>query len=165
MNKIQIELTDGRVMNANLYEDIAPITVKNFMNLVEKDFFAGLVFHRVIPKFMIQGGGMDQAFNPQNTPSIKGEFASNGVKNELRHKKGTLSMARTNMPNSASSQFFICVEDTPFLDGEYAAFGELSDQESMQVALDISNVHTISVGYYDDVPYEPIIIKTIRKID
>ncbi len=165
MNKIQIELTDGRVMNANLYEDIAPITVKNFMELVAKDFFAGLVFHRVIPKFMIQGGGMDQAFNPKATPSIKGEFRANGVQNDLKHTKGTLSMARTNMPNSASSQFFICVDDTPFLDGQYAAFGELSDEESMQVAVDISNVHTISVGYYDDVPYEPIIIKTIHKVD
>lgn len=117
MQKIQIVLSDGRVMNAELYEDVAPVTVENFLKLIDEDFFAGLIFHRVIPKFMIQGGGMDVAFNPKNASAIKGEFKSNGYDNPLKHTKGVLSMARTNMPNSASSQFFICVEDTPFLDG------------------------------------------------
>lgn len=163
MQKIQIVLSDGRVMNAELYEDVAPVTVENFLKLIDEDFFAGLIFHRVIPKFMIQGGGMDVAFNPKNASAIKGEFKSNGYDNPLKHTKGVLSMARTNMPNSASSQFFICVEDTPFLDGEYATFGRLSDQESVDIAVDISKVYTISVGYYDDVPYEPIVIKTIKR--
>ena len=164
MVKIQIELIDGRVMNAELYEDIAPITVANFVKLIEKDFFAGLVFHRVIPGFMIQGGGMDQAFNPKETAPIKGEFRSNGVKNDLKHELGTLSMARTQVRNSATSQFFICVADTPFLDGEYAGFGKLSDEASKQVAIDISKVKTVSFGYYDDVPADPITIKTIRLV-
>ncbi|MGN0789017.1 MAG: peptidylprolyl isomerase [Christensenellales bacterium] len=163
MQKIQIVLSDGRVMNAELYEDVAPITVNNFLRLIDEDFFAGLIFHRVIPRFMIQGGGMDIAFNPKNASSIKGEFKSNGYDNPLKHTKGVLSMARTNMPNSASSQFFICVADTPFLDGEYATFGRLSDQESVDIAVDISNVKTVSVGYYDDVPFEPIVIKTIKR--
>ena len=106
---------------------------------------------------------MDVAFNPKNASAIKGEFKSNGYDNPLKHTKGVLSMARTNMPNSASSQFFICVEDTPFLDGEYATFGRLSDEESVDIAVDISKVYTVSVGYYDDVPYEPIVIKTIKR--
>ncbi|MGN0796651.1 MAG: peptidylprolyl isomerase [Christensenellales bacterium] len=163
MQKIQIVLSDGRVMNAELYEDVAPVTVENFLKLIDKDFFAGLIFHRVIEDFMIQGGGMDVAFNPKSASAIKGEFKSNGFDNPLKHTKGVLSMARTNMPNSASSQFFICVADTPFLDGEYAAFGRLSDEDSINVAVEISQVHTVSVGYYDDVPYEPIVIKTIKR--
>lgn len=162
--KIRIILNDGRVMNAELDAQAAPITVANFAALIEKDFFAGLIFHRVIPGFMIQGGGMDQGLNPKNAKTIKGEFASNGVQNPLKHTLGTLSMARTNVPDSASSQFFICVADTPFLDGQYAAFGKLSDEESIAVAKDISEVKTVSMGWYDDVPYEPIVIKTIVKV-
>lgn len=162
--KIQIQLQDGRVMNAQLDESAAPLTVKNFESLIDANFFTDLIFHRVIPKFMIQGGGMDRGLNPKNAKTVKGEFRANGVANPLLHKAGTLSMARTNVPDSGSSQFFICVEDTPFLDGQYAAFGQLSDAESLQVARDISNVKTVSMGWYDDVPYEPIVIKAIVKI-
>lgn len=162
--KIQIKLNDGRVMNATLDEKNAPITVANFANLIEKNFFAGLIFHRVIPNFMIQGGGMDVSLNPKDAKSIKGEFRSNGVANPIEHKKGTLSMARTQVKDSASSQFFICVADTKFLDGEYAAFGQLSDEESLKVADDISKVKTVSVSYFDDVPYTPIVIETITKL-
>lgn len=164
MTKIQIQLIDGRVMNAELDENSAPITVQNFLKLIDKSFFNGLIFHRVIPGFMIQGGGMDASLCPKETKSIKGEFKANGVNNPIKHKTGTLSMARTNVPDSASSQFFICVDDCDFLDGQYAAFGELTDEESKKVAEDISKVKTVSVGYYDDVPYDPIVIKQIIRL-
>lgn len=164
MTKVQIQLSDGRVMNAQLDEASAPITVKNFLKLVDSNFYNGLIFHRVIPNFMIQGGGMDASLCPKDTKAIKGEFRANGVNNPIKHKVGTLSMARTNVPDSASSQFFICVEDCDFLDGQYAAFGELIDDESRKVAEDISKVKTVSVGYYDDVPYEAIVIKQIIRI-
>lgn len=164
MVKVQIQLNDGRVMNAQLDENTAPITVENFLSLVDKGFYNGLIFHRVIPQFMIQGGGMDASLCPKNTKSIKGEFQANGVANPIKHKVGTLSMARTNVPDSASSQFFICVDDCSFLDGQYAGFGELIDEESIKVAQDISKVKTVSIGYYDDVPYEPVIIKTIVRL-
>ncbi len=164
MNKIQIKLIDGRVMNAVLDEESAPITVANFLKLIDGGFFNGLIFHRVIPKFMIQGGGMDASLSPKDAKSIKGEFRANGVNNPIKHKVGTLSMARTNVPDSASSQFFICVEDCSFLDGQYAAFGELCDEESVKVAVDISNVKTVRVGYYDDVPYDPVVIQSIQRI-
>lgn len=164
MVKIQIQLIDGRVMNAGLDEESAPITVQNFLKLVDNSFYNGLIFHRVIPGFMIQGGGMDASLCPKETKAIKGEFKANGVNNPIRHKIGTLSMARTNVPDSASSQFFICVEDCDFLDGQYAGFGELLDEESKKVAEDISKVKTVRVGYYDDVPYDPIIIKQIVRL-
>ena len=164
MVKIQIQLIDGRVMNAGLDEESAPITVQNFLKLVDNSFYNGLIFHRVIPGFMIQGGGMDASLCPKETKAIKGEFKANGVNNPIRHKIGKLSMARTNVPDSASSQFFICVEDCDFLDGQYAGFGELLDKERKKVAEDISKVKTVRVGYYDDVPYDPIIIKQIVRL-
>lgn len=164
MTNIQIQLQDGRVMNAELDEVSAPITVKNFLDLIDKKFFNGLIFHRVIKGFMIQGGGMNQALEQKQTASIKGEFASNGVKNPIKHVPGVLSMARTTVPDSASSQFFICTGETSFLDGQYAAFGRLTDEESLKVAEDISSVQTCSVGYYQDVPFTPIVIKTIVRL-
>ena len=164
MTNIQIKLIDGRVMNAALDEDNAPITVANFLKLIDNGFYNGLIFHRVIPNFMIQGGGMDPSLCPKDAKSIKGEFRANGVNNPIEHKVGTLSMARTNVMDSASSQFFICVEDCSFLDGQYAAFGELTDEESIKVAIDISKVKTVRVGYYDDVPYESIVIQSIVRI-
>ena len=125
---VKIEMENGGVITAELYPEIAPNTVANFVNLVEKGFYDGLIFHRVIPGFMIQGG------DPQGTGmggpgySIKGEFARNGFKqNNLRHKRGVLSMARSMMPNSAGSQFFIMHADAPHLDGDYAAFGMVTD--------------------------------------
>ena len=123
---VKIEMEDGGVITAELYPDKAPNTVANFVNLVEDGFYDGLIFHRVIPGFMIQGG------DPQGTGmggpgySIKGEFARNGYReNNLRHTRGVLSMARSMMPNSAGSQFFIMHEDAPHLDGQYAAFGKV----------------------------------------
>ena len=168
MSKICIELTDGRKMNLELYKQHAPKTVENFLSLVENKFFDGLCFHRVIEGFMIQGGGFtfDGKLIPKNgAESIKGEFDANGFPNKLKHTPGVISMARTMFPNSASSQFFICVENTPHLDGQYAAFGKTIDEESLQVAIDISKVATTYVGGYDDVPVEPIVIKTISVIE
>ena len=168
MCKIRIELTDGRKMDLELYKDIAPKTVDNFLKLIDEKFFDGLCFHRVIEDFMIQGGGFtfDGKLIPKNAKeTIKGEFHANGFPNDLKHTAGVISMARTMFPNSASSQFFICVTDTPHLDGQYAGFGKTIDEESTQVAIDISKVPTTFVGGYDDVPVTPIVIKTISRIE
>ena len=136
-----IEMEDGKVMTGELYPEKAPNTVKNFIALANDGFYDGLIFHRVIPGFMIQGGC------PQGTGmggpgySIKGEFARNGFReNTLRHKRGVLSMARSMMPNSAGSQFFIMHADAPHLDGDYAAFGKVTD--GMDVVDRIASVRT-----------------------
>lgn len=174
--KIQITLQNGEIMKGELYPDIAPISVENFVNLIEDDFFDGLIFHRVIPGFMIQGGGYDESFydgnfNPKEADTIKGEFSSNGVTNDLKHERGVISMARATSPNSASSQFFIMHEDSEYLDGQYAAFGKIT--EGLEVVDEIANVETIDVdGTVDvdgesyentmnDVPEEPIVIESI----
>ena len=122
---VTFEMENGKTMKAELYPDIAPVTVKNFIELVQKGFYDGLIFHRVIPGFMIQGG--DPNGNGMGGPgySIKGEFAANGIPNPLKHERGVLSMARAMDPNSAGSQFFIMVADAPHLDGQYAAFGKV----------------------------------------
>ena len=164
MTKIKINLADGRSMTAQLDESAAPITCANFLKLVDSNFYNGLIFHRVIPNFMIQGGGMDASLSPKEAKPIKGAFKQNGVYNPITHKLGVLSMARTNDPNSASSQFFICVDDCSFLDGQYAAFGSLVDKESEKVAVDISKVKTTSISWYQDVPYESIVIKSIERV-
>ncbi len=125
MKYVVIEMENGDVMKGELYPEIAPKTVDNFVKLVEEGFYDGLIFHRVIPGFMIQGGC------PQGTGmggpgySIEGEFTANGFQNDLRHERGVLSMARAMDPNSAGSQFFIMVADSPHLDGQYAAFGKI----------------------------------------
>ena len=137
---VTFEMENGKTIVAELYPEIAPNTVANFVNLVEKGFYDGLIFHRVISGFMIQGG------DPQGTGMggpgycIKGEFAQNGVKNDLSHKRGVLSMARTMVPNSAGSQFFIMHADGDFLDGQYAAFGAVT--EGMDVVDAIAAVKT-----------------------
>ena len=125
---VKVEMENGKTITAELYPEIAPNTVANFVTLVQSGFYDGVIFHRVIPGFMIQGG------DPQGTGmggpgyTIKGEFARNGFKqNNLRHTRGVLSMARTMMPNSAGSQFFIMHADAPHLDGEYAAFGKVTE--------------------------------------
>ena len=162
MKKVCIEFTDGKKINLELYPEHAPITVDNFIDLVKSGFYDGLCFHRVIAGFMIQGGGFtyNNGLVEKKAPrTIKGEFAMNGVKNDLHHGIGVISMARTMMPNSASSQFFICVDDVPHLDAQYAAFGKVCDEESLKVAVDISTVKTTSWAYYDDVPVEPVVIK------
>ena len=122
---VTIEMENGDVIKAELYPEVAPNTVNNFISLINKGFYDGVIFHRVIPGFMIQGG------DPQGTGtggpgySIRGEFTSNRFLNELKHTRGVLSMARTMDPNSAGSQFFIMHEDAPHLDGQYAAFGKV----------------------------------------
>ncbi len=129
---VTIEMENGGVMKAELYPEIAPNTVNNFISLVKKGFYDGVIFHRVIPGFMIQGG------DPQGTGmggpgyEIKGEFSGNGFANDLKHSRGVLSMARTMAPDSAGSQFFVMVADAPHLDGQYAAFGKVI--EGMEVA-------------------------------
>lgn len=169
MKKISIVLKDGRVMNAELYEDKAPITVENFVRLIEEKFFDGLCFHRVIPSFMIQGGGFEAEDgglkHKEAEKQIKGEFASNGwAKNDISHTPGVLSMARTMIKNSATSQFFICVSNCAYLDGEYAAFGKLTDEESLKTAVDISVTPTGSWMQFDDVPLSPVVIDTIKML-
>ncbi|MHB8063280.1 MAG: peptidylprolyl isomerase [Ruminiclostridium sp.] len=122
---VSIEMENGNVMKAELYPEIAPNTVNNFIALINKGFYDGVIFHRVIPGFMIQGGDPDGSGMGGPDYSIKGEFSSNGFKNDLKHDKGVLSMARTMAPNSAGSQFFLMVAKSPHLDGEYAAFGKV----------------------------------------
>lgn len=127
MKKFVIEMENGNKMIGELYEDIAPITVTNFEKLANEGFYDGLIFHRVIPGFMIQGG--DPLGNGTGGPGyeIKGEFKSNGFDNDLKHERGVLSMARSMKPDSAGSQFFIMTEDAPHLDGMYAAFWRVTD--------------------------------------
>ncbi len=132
MKYVKIEMEDGGIMRGELYPEVAPKTVENFIKLVEDGFYDGLIFHRVIPGFMIQGGCPkgDGTGGPGWT--IEGEFTLNGFKNGLKHERGVLSMARTMIPNSAGSQFFIMVRDASHLDGQYAAFGKIT--EGMDVA-------------------------------
>ena len=141
---VTIEMEDGGVIRLELYPDIAPITVDNFVSLVKKGFYDGLIFHRVISGFMIQGG--DPKGTGMGGPgyTIKGEFLFNGVKNDLKHKRGVLSMARSSSPNSAGSQFFIMHADAPSLDGQYAAFGRVTDEESLAVVDAIATTLTDS---------------------
>ena len=152
---VKIEMENGEVIRAELYPEIAPITVKNFTDLVDKGFYDGLIFHRVIEGFMIQGG--DPLGNGTGGPGyqIKGEFESNGVKNDLKHDPGVLSMARANDPDSAGSQFFIVHKESHFLDGQYAAFGKVI--EGMDTVEKIASVATD----YTDRPYEN---QTMKKV-
>jgi len=120
-------MQNGKTMTLELYPGTAPITVENFVKLAKEGFYDGLIFHRVIEGFMIQGGDPDGTGCGGPGYSIKGEFAANGVKNDLKHTRGVISMARAMDPNSAGSQFFIMHEDAPHLDGQYAAFGKMTD--------------------------------------
>ncbi|NLT40622.1 MAG: peptidylprolyl isomerase, partial [Clostridiales bacterium] len=139
MNPIAtIEMENGDLIKAELYPEIAPNTVNNFLSLINKGFYDGLIFHRVIPGFMIQGGCPSGTGMGGPGYSIAGEFSSNGVTNNLKHSRGVLSMARAMNPNSAGSQFFIMVDDAPHLDGDYAAFGKVT--EGMESVDKIVNV-------------------------
>lgn len=166
----QIELTDGRLINLELYPDIAPITVNRFVTLANENFYDNLIFHRVIKNFMIQTGGFyidGKTIYPKDTDyqPIKGEFSTNGWdKNDLKHTAGVISMARATDNDTATAQFFICSTTYPSLDGMYAAFGKVTDEESLQVVLDISFVNTCQIpgSYLTDFPVEPITIKTVR---
>ena len=129
---VTIEMEDGGVMKAELYPDVAPNTVNNFVTLVQSGFYDGVIFHRVIPGFMIQGGDPEGMGSGGPGYCIKGEFSQNGFQNDLLHQRGVLSMARTMEPDSAGSQFFVMVADAPHLDGGYAAFGKVI--EGMETA-------------------------------
>ena len=146
---VTIQMKDGGVMKAELYPEIAPITVQNFIDLASKGFYNGLIFHRVIPGFMIQGGDPDGIGTGGPGYCIKGEFRANGFRNDLKHTRGVLSMARAMDPDSAGSQFFIMHEDYPSLDGQYATFGKLI--EGIEVVDKIASVRTD----YMDKPLEP----------
>ena len=153
-----ITMADGRVMTAELYHEKAPNTVNNFISLANKGFYDGKIFHRVIPGFMIQGGCPNG--NGMGGPGyqINGEFAANGFKqNDIVHTTGVLSMARTMAPNSAGSQFFIMVAPAPHLDGQYAAFGKVIENE--QAAIDISRVQR---NMMNDKPKKDVVIESIR---
>ena len=154
---VTIIMENGDVIKAELYPEIAPNTVNNFVSLVNKGFYDGLIFHRVISGFMIQGGGYDTDMKEHPAASIKGEFASNGVTNNLKHTRGVLSMARTMVKDSASSQFFIMHADAPHLDGDYAAFGLIT--EGLEEVDKIANVKR---SPWNDMPNEPQVIKTMK---
>lgn len=152
---VKIEMEDGGIITLRLYPQYAPITVKNFEKLVSEGFYDGLIFHRVIKGFMIQGGdplGMGYGGSDEK---IKGEFEQNGVENPISHRRGVISMARSQDPNSASSQFFIVHLDSPFLDGGYAAFGEVIS--GMDVVDKIASCETD----YRDKPVKPQVMKKV----
>ncbi|MGN0346281.1 MAG: peptidylprolyl isomerase [Lachnospiraceae bacterium] len=152
---VTITMENGDVIKAELYPDIAPNTVNNFISLINKNFYDGVIFHRVIKGFMLQGGDPDGVGTGGPGYGIKGEFASNGFKNDLKHTPGVLSMARSMFPDSAGSQFFIMHKTSPHLDGEYAAFGKVI--EGMDVVNKIAEVETD----YRDKPIQEQKMKTV----
>ena len=154
--KFKITMQNGKEMLGELYPDVAPITVKNFVYLAKGNFYSGLIFHRVIPNFMIQGGDPLGSGMGGSDSTIPGEFASNGFENNLKHTRGVISMARSMNPNSASSQFFIMQKDAPHLDGEYAAFGKVT--EGLEVIDEIVNGER---DYRD----KPLVDQRIKKIE
>ena len=152
---VSIEMENGNIIKAELYPEVAPNTVNNFISLINKGFYDGVIFHRVIPGFMIQGGDPKGVGTGGPGYCIKGEFSSNGFLNNLKHDRGVLSMARTMMPNSAGSQFFIMHEDAPHLDGQYAAFGKVI--EGIEFVDEIASVRTD----YNDKPRTPQVMKKV----
>jgi peptidyl-prolyl cis-trans isomerase B (cyclophilin B) len=150
-----IEMEDGGIIKIELDEKAAPLTAANFTKLVSEGFYDGLTFHRIIPGFMIQGGDPEGTGCGGSKDTIKGEFASNGVDNPLKHSRGVISMARATDPNSASSQFFIMHADAPYLDGNYAAFGKVT--EGMDVVDRIASVKTDRT----DRPHTPVVMKKV----
>ena len=152
---VTFEMETGDVIKAELYPEIAPNTVNNFISLVKKGFYDGLIFHRVIPGFMIQGGDPEGTGMGGPGYHIYGEFRQNGFDNRLKHTRGVLSMARAMAPNSAGSQFFLMHEDAPHLDGDYAAFGKVI--EGLEVIDRIASVKTD----YNDRPLEPQVMKKV----
>lgn len=152
---VTITMENGDVMKAELYPEIAPNTVNNFISLIQKGFYDGVIFHRIIAGFMIQGGDPEGTGMGGPGYCIKGEFSHNGFKNDLKHTKGVLSMARTSFPDSAGSQFFIMHDTAPHLDGEYAAFGKLI--EGVAVLDAIASVDTD----WNDHPRKPQVMKTV----
>ena len=152
---ITIEMENGKKIKLELYPDVAPITAANFEKLVREGFYDGLIFHRVIEGFMIQGGDPEGTGMGGAKERIKGEFAANGVKNDLKHSRGVISMARSQNPDSASSQFFIMHKDAPHLDGQYAAFGRVV--EGMEVVDEIACCET-------DFRDRPVKVQRMKKV-
>jgi peptidyl-prolyl cis-trans isomerase B (cyclophilin B) len=152
---VTLTMENGDVMKAELYPDVAPNTVNNFISLVKKGFYDGLIFHRVIAGFMIQGGDPEGSGMGGPGYSIKGEFNYNGVENNLKHSRGVLSMARAQHPDSAGSQFFIMHADAPHLDGQYAAFGKLVEGEDV-----LDSIASIDTDWSDR-PRTPQVMKTV----
>ncbi len=152
---VTIELENGKVIKAELYPDVAPNTVRNFISLIKKGFYDGLIFHRVIRNFMIQGGCPEGTGTGGPGYSIKGEFSTNGFVNELKHEPGVLSMARAMHPDSAGSQFFIMHKTSPHLDGQYAAFGKVT--EGLENVDEIANQPTD----YMDRPFDEVVMKKV----
>lgn len=156
---VQIEMDNGGIIKLELYPEVAPITVENFVSLVKDGFYDGLTFHRIIKNFMIQGGDPTGTGMGGSDKTIKGEFSSNGVENTLSHTRGTISMARSQKKDSASSQFFICHADATYLDGDYAAFGRVV--EGMDVVDEIADVKT----GYNDKPVTKVVMKSVTLIE
>ena len=156
---VQIEMENGGIIKLELYPDKAPITCENFVKLAKEGFYDGLIFHRVIKDFMIQGGDPTGTGMGGADKNIKGEFAVNGVQNDISHLRGVISMARSQKYDSASSQFFICHADSTFLDGQYAAFGKVI--EGIEVVDEIASVPTGK----NDRPKEDVVIKSITLIE
>ncbi|SHO47059.1 peptidylprolyl isomerase [Anaerocolumna xylanovorans] len=152
---VTIEMENGSLIKLELYPDIAPNTVKNFISLVQKNFYDGLIFHRVIRGFMIQGGDPEGTGMGGPGYSIKGEFSYNHFENNLKHNAGVISMARSQMPDSAGSQFFIMHKDSPHLDGSYAAFGKVIE------GMDIINAIADEKTDYSDRPLTPQVMKKV----
>lgn len=152
---VTFEMENGDIMKAELYPEVAPNTVNNFISLISKGYYDGLIFHRVIRGFMIQGGCPDGTGMGGPGYSIKGEFSSNGFANDLKHTPGVLSMARTMAPNSAGSQFFIMHQNSPHLDGDYAAFGQIVE------GMDVVNKIAETATDYSDRPIEPQVMKKV----
>lgn len=152
---VTFTMENGDTIKAELYPDIAPISVNNFISLIQKNFYDGLIFHRVIKGFMIQGGDPEGTGCGGPGYSIKGEFSQNGVENDLKHTKGVLSMARSMSPNSAGSQFFIMHKDSPHLDGSYAAFGKVTE------GIDAVNKIAETATDYNDRPLKDQRIKNV----
>jgi len=152
---VTIEMENGSLIKLELYPDIAPNTVKNFVSLVQKNFYDGLIFHRVIRGFMLQGGDPEGTGMGGPGYSIKGEFSYNHFENNLKHTAGVISMARSQMPNSAGSQFFIMHKDSPHLDGSYAAFGKVIE------GMDVVNAIAEEKTDYSDKPLTPQVMKKV----
>ena len=152
---VTIKMADGGVMKLELYPDIAPKTVENFVSLVEKKFYDGLIFHRVIKGFMIQGGDPEGTGMGGPGYSIPGEFSANGFENNLKHTEGVISMARSMDPDSAGSQFFIMHKNSPHLDGSYAAFGKIIE------GMDVVNKIATTKTDWDDRPMEDQVMKSV----
>lgn len=158
---VVLEMEDGQKITVELYPDKAPNTVKNFLSLAQKGFYDGLIFHRIIDGFMIQGGDPDGTGMGGPGYAIEGEFAANGYfDNDVAHKGGVISMARSMQYNSAGSQFFLMVATAPHLDGQYAAFGKVADEESLLTCLRLGKTKTLGRAY-NDRPVEPPVIKKI----